>query len=825
MALNIILKTACCCISLFISCLVSFSQISYDSNATAAGSVSSTTSETLSSFTVPTGTDRILIVTISAQTTTSGVTYNSTALTQAVTAVNGVHNSEIWYLLLGDGGAVTSDIVVSFGSAAYAVVGASSYDGVLQGLPVGSTRTTTGTGTSPSLSFETSTATNLLVSNIDMLYDGSTAPTSVPGGTGQTELYETSHGFEGTGAASYMPATGGTDAMSWTLSHSSSYAIAAIELNDVDACNQLPNLAQTQMLDGATSVTISDQVICSGDDRLLVVYVTGFVAPTGITYDGAALTQELSVTNSPIISQLWYRKLGDGATSESGDIIASFSSSTTCTIGAASYSDVDQTTPFTSTNTGSGSGTAPSISLSTATPSHQLIGAVGTWSVSGAVTASHDGAGQSELFAVGPSNMDQSTFASDMPATGGTDVMSWTLNRSATYCVLGAELNSATDCDPTAASLPTAAATYTSSYATQDGTGWTHYCDGNGNLLLSLKLGGTGAIVPANGVSLNIGSPTAQFYSTGTGFITNENGAVFFNRSWNVSPSTQPSSNVPVRFYFTAAEYAAVNSGLTSNGLSVMSSESEALFYKATSGGAHAAISSLTTSNVIQLTNGSSSTTSWALGSHNSDHYAEFQVASFSGGGGGSSGGGLYFPVVLISFSGQHTAGANILEWITASEQNSSHFEVQRLIPGATFETVGQVSAVGNSTNFQSYSFTDNDPLTGATQYYRLKQLDLDGSFEYSPQIEIREELTFQVEVYPNPFGNQLEVRLQGLAEGQIHFDLFGPDGRLIRRINWMQNVSSLHILRLDSELPKGVYLYRITDQAGNARMGKLVKQ
>lgn len=819
------MKTACCCISLIISFLFSFSQISYDSNATSAGSVSATPSEMLSSFTVPTGTDRILIITVSAQASPSGITYNSTALTQAVAAVNGIHNSEIWYVLLGDGAAVTSDIVVSFGSSVYAVVGAFSYDGVLQGLPILSSNTTTGTGTSPSLSFNTGTSTNLLVSNIDMLYDGSTPPTSVPGGTGQTELYETSHGFEGTGATSYMPATGGSDDMSWTLSHSSSYAIAAIELNDNAACDQLSGITQIQMSDGATSVTISDRLVCAGDDRLLVVYFTGFVAPTGITYDGAALTQGLSVTNSPITSQIWYRKLGDIATSESGDIIASFSSSTTCIIGATSYSDVDQATPFTSTNTNSGSGTAPSISLSTATPSHQLIGAVGTWSVSGTVTATHDGVGQSELFAGGPTNMDQSTFASEMPATGGTDVMSWTLNRSATYCVLGAELNSATDCDPASASLPTTAATYTSNYATQDGSGWTHYCDGNGKLLLSLKLGGTGAIVPANGVSLNIGSPTAQFYSTGTGFITNENGAVFFNRSWNVSPSTQPSSNVPVRFYFTAAEYAAVNSGLTSNGLSAMSSESEALFYKATSGGAHAAISSLTTSNVIQLTNGSSSTTGWALGSHNSDHYAEFQVASFSGGGGGSSGGGLYFPVVLVSFSGQHTAGANILEWITASEQNSSHFEVQRLIPGATFETVGKVSAAENSTDFRSYSFIDNDPLTGATQYYRLKQVDLDGSFEYSPQIEIREELTFQVEVYPNPFGNQLKVRLQGLAAGQIHFDLFGPDGRHIRRINWMQNASSLHILRWDSELPKGVYLYRITDQAGNAGMGKLVKQ
>lgn len=122
------------------------------------------------------------------------------------------------------------------------------------------------------------------------------------------------------------------------------------------------------------------------------------------------------------------------------------------------------------------------------------------------------------------------------------------------------------------------------------------------------------------------------------------------------------------------------------------------------------------------------------------------------------------FPVEWIDFQATaHGADAK-LSWATASELNASHFEVERSIDGVVYEQLGQVAAVGASQSIQTYAYTDRNVtnLAVSTLFYRLRQLDLDGSFSYSNVIELNQEENFQFDVnaYPVPAHNELTLDL-----------------------------------------------------------------
>ena len=123
------------------------------------------------------------------------------------------------------------------------------------------------------------------------------------------------------------------------------------------------------------------------------------------------------------------------------------------------------------------------------------------------------------------------------------------------------------NCDPTLAPVRKETGTHFSLFEKTDGDGWTHYCDCANNILLSLEKGATGAVIPTDSVSVKIDATAVSHHVagcvTGDCFISATGGGVVFNRSWDVSPTTQPSSNIPVRFYFSNEEYDAVNTEMT----------------------------------------------------------------------------------------------------------------------------------------------------------------------------------------------------------------------------------------------------------------------
>ncbi|WP_081659171.1 LamG-like jellyroll fold domain-containing protein [Pedobacter glucosidilyticus] len=119
----------------------------------------------------------------------------------------------------------------------------------------------------------------------------------------------------------------------------------------------------------------------------------------------------------------------------------------------------------------------------------------------------------------------------------------------------------------------------------------------------------------------------------------------------------------------------------------------------------------------------------------------------------------LFLPVNISSFSVKaNLSSVNVL-WKTSSEQNSQLFEIERSINGVDFSVLGSVSANGNSSKIISYQFDDLSPVTGIA-YYRLKQIDQDGKFEYSDvkSVHYYHGKKVSINIYPNPAKDKLII-------------------------------------------------------------------
>src|SRR5690606_28706709 len=113
-----------------------------------------------------------------------------------------------------------------------------------------------------------------------------------------------------------------------------------------------------------------------------------------------------------------------------------------------------------------------------------------------------------------------------------------------------------------------------------------------------------------------------------------------------------------------------------------------------------------------------------------------------------------------------------------------SHFEVQRSFNGKLFETIGEVKAAGNSSQILQYTFSDENAtvLASKTLYYRLKQTDHDGRFEYSNLISLsRKPEIAAISVFPNPFSTSLTLKLNAFSNsGKCSIELLTLEGKTL---------------------------------------------
>jgi hypothetical protein len=177
-------------------------------------------------------------------------------------------------------------------------------------------------------------------------------------------------------------------------------------------------------------------------------------------------------------------------------------------------------------------------------------------------------------------------------------------------------------------------------------------------------------------------------------------------------------------------------------------------------------------------------------------------------------------PVTLVSFTGKPVNETVVLDWATASEFNNDYFEVQRSEDGLTFETLGKVNGNGTTNVRKDYQFTDVEPIIGVN-YYRLKQVDTNGAFEYSKVIAVsfsQDDLGgSQILVYPNPARNQdkVNVELKGFApEREVSIQLIDLTGKVLNVSMSKTNKSGTlrESVNLPTQMASGVYNLLIQD-------------
>jgi Secretion system C-terminal sorting domain len=176
-------------------------------------------------------------------------------------------------------------------------------------------------------------------------------------------------------------------------------------------------------------------------------------------------------------------------------------------------------------------------------------------------------------------------------------------------------------------------------------------------------------------------------------------------------------------------------------------------------------------------------------------------------------------PVELVDFSGKRTNHISQLKWETATEINTSNFEIERSEDAQKFKSIGQVKAKGNSVTPQYYTYLDDTKVNGIA-YYRLKINDLDGKITYSKVVALADQYADKTLVYPNPFSKKLTVQLSNDVGNSEDFDLTLTDisGRILFHQTAQNSVDWT-----TEHLPSGVYILKITGK-GTAETRKLVK-
>lgn len=175
------------------------------------------------------------------------------------------------------------------------------------------------------------------------------------------------------------------------------------------------------------------------------------------------------------------------------------------------------------------------------------------------------------------------------------------------------------------------------------------------------------------------------------------------------------------------------------------------------------------------------------------------------------------FPVEWLSFTARPEGSLVRLDWATASELNSDFFAIERSTDQTIWTELGKVSAAGNSTETREYQFEDGHPLSGRI-YYRLRQVDLDGSFDFSSVAEIYLVAT-GISVYPNPVAEKLTIELD--SDQMIWAALIDMQGRKV-----IHQLLSRENQEIDlSQLAAGVYILELSDQKGWNHQQQIVKE
>jgi ELWxxDGT repeat protein len=184
-------------------------------------------------------------------------------------------------------------------------------------------------------------------------------------------------------------------------------------------------------------------------------------------------------------------------------------------------------------------------------------------------------------------------------------------------------------------------------------------------------------------------------------------------------------------------------------------------------------------------------------------------------------------PIALSEFKGLLSGNDGLLSWTTSSEQNTSHFEIERSTDRKNFTKAGTVTAAGNSSVEKQYAYTDRNitSLGAAVVYYRLKMIDIDNKFSYSRIVAVNiNAKDAVVMLYPNPVRENTTLMISVTKKEKMSYKIIDQNGRTVQQKNIIVNEGSNLVMLETAALAAGAYTIVVNGPDINSTV-KFVKQ
>lgn len=477
-------------------------------------------------------------------------------------------------------------------------------------------------------------------------------------------------------------------------------------------------------------------------------------------------------------------------------------------------------------NTVSGPSSMPMVCIGNSIPhvTHTTTGATGIGSATGlpsGVTASWN----QDVITLSGTPTQAGTFHYSIPLTGGCG----SVQATGTLTVLGSSTHAYLVDNTTA----------TAAVEQCEESGWTYYTVPGKPDEFIFGIYKNGNIFDAS-VQI-VDEPNNNFYESS---VSGVRGTWLMGRYWNVTTSNivSMSNDMCIRFFISVNEIEAARSAAENFTGLPGSSMTPLTFFKAPSAFDPTMMvdGNFTFTPSTVRTIGNADPTGINAGNNNEPdgylngvaYYDVCNIASFSGGGAGFSindGSPALLPVALLSFTATAIDNTYIrLDWKTATEINNEGFNIERSLDGTTFETIGWLSGAGNSTQMQTYRHDDYEVSSGI-YYYRLKQIDYDGAFEYSPITSARLMRTQDIPVTstrirPNPAQDKLYIDIKTSQETEVTIYIYDITGAVVREIPRTEIINESTTFYVGTRhLFSGVYFVRLVYADGTSTIHRLV--
>ena len=325
---------------------------------------------------------------------------------------------------------------------------------------------------------------------------------------------------------------------------------------------------------------------------------------------------------------------------------------------------------------------------------------------------------------------------------------------------------------------------------------WVPIIDNKGDAVAEIKANGN-----------NLGVINASTYINEGTVREDQFNKLYLDRNITITPENQPSSPVDIRIYIRGSEFEAlkdaVNSGGTFSGITTID---DIGIYKNNVGCSETVLSTTV------LAPGTA--TAWE-----NDYVITASITSFSSFYFANKAQGGPLPISDLQISGRLVNKDGVINWKTTDELNTHSFDLERSVNGRHYTTVTSLAAY-NDPGVHYYDYIDKNiaGLGVPVVYYRLRQVDIDGRFGYSPIVALSIGNKNNLILYPNPVAEKANVTINIVKAQPLQLRVIDHAGRTMQRFSWNVNAGTNSYSVDVSALSSGIYYLEVVGEMINER-------